>query len=324
MKPIYVLLLSLLLVSAYHVSAQTCCSGGVPLTNNIGGLPPGSKGTLQLSLNFDANYLRTLKDDAETLDDDSRQRTTYSLLLRSAYTITDRITVEAILSGVRQNRTINQNGFQDVTETNGLGDAVFMGHYTYLQKSTIEMAFGAGFKAPTGPSDLKNDRGLTLNADLQPGSGAWDGIFHHRISKSLPSRPSLSITNLITYRLTGVNRDYLGSQEYEFGDEFSIILGASERTAILKNLWGYGLNLRYRHAAQDINDDQLLPNTGGQWLFLAPMISWYAGSNTAINLNAEVPLFSRVTGTQLTPTYRINVGVYFSFSTVKEQIFNNK
>ena len=324
MKAVFLLFLSILSVYAHQASGQTCCSGGVPLTNNIGGLPPGDKGMLQFSLNFDANFLRTLKDNTETLDDDSRKRTTYSLLFRSAYTITERITVEAIVSGVRQNRTISQNGFEDITETNGFGDAVFMGHYAYLQKSTLELAFGTGFKAPPGPSDLKNDRGITLNADLQPGSGAWDAIFHHRISKSLPSRPSLSLTNLITYRLTGVNPDYLGSQKYEFGDEFSVILGASERIAVLKNLWGYGLNFRYRHAAQDKNDDEFMPNTGGQWLFLAPALSWYAGSNTAINLNAEIPLYSQVDGTQLTPTYRINVGVYFSISTVKEELFKNK
>lgn len=324
MKTFTLAFLSFIYASASYTWAQTCCSGGVPLTNNIGGQPPGNKGALQFSLNFDANYLRTLKDDIETLDDDSRRRTTYSLLFRSAYTITERITVEAIISGVRQNRTISQNGFEDVSETTGLGDAVFIGHYTYLQKSSLELAFGTGFKAPTGPSDLKNDRGITLNADLQPGSGAWDAIFHHRISKSLPSRPSLSITNLITYRLTGVNPDYLGSQEYEFGDEFSVILGASEKAAILKNLWGYGLNFRYRHAAQDKNDNEFMPNTGGQWLFLAPAVSWYAGNNTAINLNAEIPLYSQVDGTQLTPTYRINAGIYFSISTVKEELFNNK
>jgi len=34
--------------------SQTCCSGGVPLSSNLG-LPASDKGVLQLSLSYDLN-----------------------------------------------------------------------------------------------------------------------------------------------------------------------------------------------------------------------------------------------------------------------------
>lgn len=319
-----VLLFGIILNTGSSLYGQTCCSGGVPISNNIGGLPPANKGTFQISLNYDANYLRTLKDEEITLYDDSRNRTTYSLLLKTAYTITNQITLETLFSGVRQQRRIVQGGFEDFTQTTGLGDAVFMVYYKYLSKTSLEMSAGVGPKIPLGASDLKNDNGITLNADLQPGSGAWDGIFHHRISNKLSSRPSLVLTNLITYRLTGVNPHYLGSQKYQFGDELSIVIGASDQMTLFNKVFGYGLNLRYRHAGSDKNNDQLLPNTGGQWLFIIPTISWIITPGTAISFSSELPLYSHVTGTQLTPTFRINLGAYASIRSKKDNIFNIK
>lgn len=316
------LFLSLFWLFNSHVIAQTCCSGGVPLSNNIGGLPPAEKGTLQFSLAYDINILKTLKDEEIKLDDNARNRTTHTILFKSAYSINEKFTVEALFSAVRQQRAISQGIFEDFTETTGLGDGVLMLHYEYLSKSSLLMALGAGPKIPTGPSDLTNDNGITLNADLQPGSGAWDGILHHRITKTLISRPSMVLTNLITYRITGVNNDYLGSQKYEFGDEYSVILGASDQTVFLKQLMGYGLNFRYRNASQDKNNDQIVSNTGGEWIFIVPSLSWQASSSMSIIFNGEFPLYSRVTGTQLTPTHRLNMGVYLSINSKKNQLFN--
>jgi len=312
------------LFSLGGVFGQTCCSGGVPLANNIGGLPDADKGTVQVSLNFDGNYLRTLKDGSETLEDLSRERTTYSMLLRTAYTFSDKAIVELLLSGIQQERRIDQNGFQDITITRGLGDAVLMFYYKYFNTNNLNLFLGAGPKVPTGPSDLKNDNGITLNADLQPGSGAWDAILHHRVSMNIKSRPSAVVTHYMTYRMTGANPDYLGSQVYEFGNEFQTVMGISEQKAIGKFLTSYGLNLRYRYAQQDRNNEEWIPNTGGQWVFIVPAFSWYTTPNMALTVNADLPIHSNVAGTQLTPSFRINAGLYFTIKSNRSRIIGNE
>lgn len=315
MQSLYILIF-LMSTVLYEAVGQACCSGGVPLTNNIGGLPRANSGELQFSLSFDANFLRTLKAGSEQLDDRSRKRTTYSVLFKSAYTLSDRLVIEGLFSWVRQERAIEQvNGFEDFTATQGLGDMILLFNYTYLKGKNWEAVIGGGPKIPTGPADLRNDNGITLNADLQPGSGAWDAILNHRFIFSSPQRPTFNVTNMISYKLNGKNRDYLGSQVYQFGNELQIISGVSEQFMLGTELFNLGLNLRYRNVQSDLNNDEKVPGTGGNWIFAMPLIAWNVAPNINFTFNAEFPLYSYVDETQLTPTYRINAGIYFLIKT---------
>lgn len=298
---------------------QTCCSGGVPLSNNIGGLPVSSKHTWQFSLGGDLNTLKTLKEGTAELEDDSRERRTFSALFKTSYSFTDRLFVEGLFSWVQQERTITQpTDFTDHTKTQGIGDAVLIANYAYINNSNLKLIVGIGPKLPTGASDLKNDDGLILNADLQPGSGAWDGIFSHRIQLTNKLRKSQTYFLNFIYRFTGVNYQYLGDQRYQFGNEIQLLAGVADQFLIGSALMSFGLNSRYRAVEQDRFNNQLLPNTGGSWLFVMPVIGWHIRSNLILGLNGELPLYAHVEGTQLTPTYRINGSIYYSYLSKKK------
>ena len=92
-----ILFFSLFLVGAQPLLSQTCCSGGVPLSNNLG-LPNEGKGAATIGLNYDYNHLNTLNAGSDKLDDDSRLRNTNSVLLNLGYSFTDRLSVEALFS----------------------------------------------------------------------------------------------------------------------------------------------------------------------------------------------------------------------------------
>ena len=83
----FLCILSTLYTLSYN--AQTCCSGGIPLSNNIG-MPISEKGILQIGVNYDYNNLNTLNSGTETLNDNSRLRTTHSVLLNASYAITNK------------------------------------------------------------------------------------------------------------------------------------------------------------------------------------------------------------------------------------------
>jgi len=291
------------------------------MAGNVGGMAPADRGTFQVSLGFDGNFLRTLKEGAETINDRSRLRTTYSGLLNAYYSINDRLSVEGLFSFVRQERDIRQGEFNDFTSTMGPGDVVLLLNYAYLSKNRIVLRAGAGPKFPTGPSDLKNNDGITLNADLQPGSGAMDIFFNHMFSISPAFKPAATIVHTITYRVTGENPTYLGSQRYSFGNELHMSLGISEQNLVGKILMSYGLNIRYRNSARDVINGHTLPNTGGEWTFLMPTLSWHVSSTSALNVNAEVPLYANIKGTQLTPTFRLNAGVYLKIGPGGDLLF---
>ena len=164
-----------MLFGIYDVSAQTCCSGGVPISTNLG-LPPSLKGTWQFALTYDLNTLNTLKTGTEVLDDNSRTRRTHSLILSSGYSFSDRFSIEGLIPYVKQDRDINQpTGFSDFQSTQGIGDILLLFKFrlTPVNNTAHILSVGAGPKLATGSFSEVNSNGLLLNLDLQPGSGGY-------------------------------------------------------------------------------------------------------------------------------------------------------
>ena len=166
-----------------------------------------------------------------------------------------------------------------------------------------------GSKIPTGSSTETNDQGILLNADLQPGSNAWDMIYWIQISKSFNFRPSLNFVTTFTYRNTGTNSDYLDAFNYQFGNEFQASLNFSDQYRLLKTISNSGISIKYRNAKQDLINNVTIENTGGNWIFIAPEFSINLKPKIKILVNADIPIYSNVQGTQLTPSFRLNAGL---------------
>lgn len=303
------LLISSLLFLGYTSYSQTCCSGGVPVSSNLG-FQSSEERSIHLSISADLNFLKTLKTETSTLDDDQRLRTTQSYLLRGAYTMTDRLSIEGLFPIVRQTRRITSNaGSFDRESTFGVGDPVALLIYDVVKKS-ITFRIGAGPQIPLGGFEQTNNRGLRLLEDLQPGSGAWDLIVLASLEHSLKHRPASLVYINSIFSFTGVNnRARGGAQSYEFGNDIQIIAGYSDQILIFGNIFSPGFSLRYRQADRDLISGSTLPGTGGNFLFgrLNNAIP-FPKVNSSLNVNLELPLWSRVNDTQLSPTYSINVG----------------
>jgi len=302
------------------MAAQTCCSGGVPVASNLG-LPPSEKGAIQLSLGYDLNVLETLKTGRETLEDDSRSRKTHTGLLEIGYAFSNKFSVDAFLSFVRQEREIRQFNNINFSATNGIGDAVLLFKYKLFNTAdnhTI-LQIGAGPKLPFGASDKRNEQGLTINADLQPGSGAWDLITWGQLAQVLPFRPSMSLNLTAIYSVKGVNDSYLGSQAYQFGKELQLAVGISERLTIGNMLFDPALTIRYRRQSEDILNDFAVPSTGGNWLFINPSLSYWVTPDLSFEAALTVPIRSDISGTQVTPTYRFRTGVFYRIPSKAEK-----
>jgi hypothetical protein len=343
----------ILLIGLYSINlaqGQTCCSGGIPLSNNIG-LEFSEDNKLILGVSYDFNNLNTLKNDSETLDDDSRLRTTHSVLVNAGYTITDRLSIEGLFSWVNQRRIINQFNSENIDETYGIGDAIALARYTILKNTTTNWTvnLGLGVKIPLGSSTEISDQGITLNADLQPGSNAWDMIYLVGASKTFDFRPTMAFSTRIVYRQTGENSDYFGDSTYRFGNEIQAYFrptmafstrivyrqtgensdyfgdstyrfgneiqayfSVSDQFLIKNTLINPGLSFKYRNAGNDQIQSIDLPNTGGDWVFIIPNFSIHIFQNIRFNAAAELPLYSRPDGIQLTPTYRLTTGFLFN------------
>lgn len=317
-----IVLLCLAFSLHFYSKAQTCCSGGIPLSNNIG-LPTLSKGSFQIGVNYDYNNLNTLNFGKETLNDNSRLRTTQSILLNLNYSILNNFSIEGLLTYVNQQRKITQFGNENLDETSGIGDAVLLAKYKFETKKVqnLEFNIGIGAKIPLGSTNETSSEGIVLNADLQPGSNTWDIIYLVSLKKSFDLRPSFNVSGRIFYRVTGINNSYYGNTTYEFGNEFLSFLSISDLFVAFKTLVSPSLSLKYRKAVKDELDGIQLDNTGGRFVSLIPNLAINITPNITFSTKAELPIMSNVKGTQLTPTYRITTGLVFRIEP-KPTLFN--
>jgi len=319
MKSLLTAICYLLLLCNAH--GQTCCSGGVPLSGNIG-LPLGSKGTWQFSMTYDINVLRNLLEGSTQLEDKARERRTQSILVQMGYTINNRWSLDLFTSLVNQQRTINHFAVADHVSTSGLGDAAILLKYNTInpELSNFQVTVAAGPKLPTGKSDLRREDGIPLIADLQPGSGALDAIFWTNAQYTLNFRSSLKISSTFIYSYKGQNNQYLGNQSYKFGNEFQALIAISDYFLLFEKLLDISLACRLRAVERDQYNELEMPNTGGRWLFLTPGFAYNLGTKVALNASFEVPLYSFVQGIQLSPSFRLNSGLFIKINKKPETL----
>ena len=318
----FILFLSLFNTSI--IIAQTCCSGGIPLSNNLG-LATLEKGSFQIGLHYDYNNLNTLNSGTQKLNDDSRLRITHSVLLNTGYSLTNNLSIEGLFTWVNQRRKITQFGNENLDQTSGIGDAVLLLKYNFKnilgKNSTINL--GAGAKLPIGSSTETNNQGITFNADLQPGSNAWDILYWFATSKNFDFRPSFIVSTRFVYRSTGTNKSYFGDSTYKFGNEVQSYLQFSDEFLFLKTLISPSISIKYRGASQDKISGFNLENTGGKWISVIPSFIINVSQNLAFSTKAEIPIYGNVDGTQLTPTFRLTTGFLYKIPRKKNNLILN-
>lgn len=280
------------------------------MAGNVG-MPIATKKTIQLSASVDYNSLQTFLTGREKVSEVFvRERNTISYLLESSYTFNDFFSIDLLIPYVIQERRIQQT----LVSTAGFGDIMLLPKVIVKKRLTI----GVGVKAPVGKTD-RTDNGIPLIIDLQSGSGAWDVIYHGSyIDPSVSFLPTLSSFITLNVRNTGTNKTYLDNFTYRFGSEIQIIAGISNRFIVFQKLMlDSSLKLRYRHAARDVSDGVEIANSGGKWLFANPGLSFILTPRFSFQSNLELPLYQEVSGTQLSPTYRLNTGVFITIKPKK-------
>jgi len=301
---------------------QACCSGGTPLSGSLG-LQRLDGGSGLLELNYDYNTQRDLVSGDTELDDNPRRRNTHSILLRGAYSFSDRWTLMGLFSLVRQEEVIARpSGVQDLLEAQGIGDAVLFGQYAPWLRPRASLLLGAGLTLPVGATGrLDAETGLPLHPDLQPGAGAWDLLTGARLTLQHVGVDNLSFTMHATFRLTTPSDRYQGRQQYEFGDELQVFSGFDYAWPLGKGLLEPSLLVLYRFTSPDRTNGIETPNTGGHWLHLRAGLGYALSPRVRIAAFGEAPLYRRLEGTQLTTTARVRVTFSYAFSGSGNPVF---
>ncbi len=293
--------------------AQTCSCAGAPL---LGSQSFGTteSGNLVIGLTHEYNDISSLYSGSTFLDDSNTSRLTNSTLLEVNYGITRRISVSATFSYVNKNRVtgrLTQN--PDEVTTRGIGDGILLLKYTLKEHSLASqysLAVGSGFKAPLGTTSLRNN-GFLMNADMQPGTGAWDAVFWSFASASFVPHTNFSVYLLNSFRLTGTNERFGENDEYRFGNEWITMIGTGNS---FTDQLGYSLSFRFRYTTSDRRNNQQMPNTGGSWLMINPALTYDLFDQLSFRLSGNIPIYQHLEGTQPTTSYTASLSVFYSFN----------
>ena len=293
---------------------QTCSCAGAPLIS-AQSMGASSAGNLVFGVTVEHNEISSVFAGRERLDNKSVSRATLSLLFESHYGLTDRLSISATLTTVRKERTTGLGSVDTPTTvtTQGIGDGLVMLRYTLLKQSLwnrYHLAVGGGVKAPLGSASLTRS-GHPLNADMQPGTGAWDGVFWSYAAVSFLPHTTLNLFSTTSYRHSGSNERFGRGDNYRFGNELISALGVSDA---LGSAVSYVLQFRYRSTSADRLNGNPLFNTGGRWLSVLPALQIAAGKRASLVVSGRYPLWQRLSGTQPTTTFAVAVSLFLNFN----------
>jgi len=293
--------------------AQACCSAGTPLLSSLE-LSTTPIGSWQFALSYEYNALRDVISVTRHLDDYSRRRTTHSALLEVSYGLTRSFSVTTLWTLVQQERRISTPGTHgEFVRSRGLGDAVLLLKYNIVPLNIVsqrEISFGIGSKIPLGRSSLTSN-GILLAADMQPGTGAWDGLLWAYASQGFLPKFPLNLFLTASYRFTGTNDRYeiTNQKGYRFGNELVASLGTGYRT---DTPFDFSVLLRYRWVTADRFSSSEVPNTGGEWIYLHPGVNLKLSNDLSFRVSGQVPLYRDLQGTQLTTSYTVSLSIFYS------------
>lgn len=301
------------LVLPADLYGQTCGCAGAPLLSSQS-ISSAAKGNVLLGITYEFDNIDDLYQGTNELNNRSVRRSTQSTLFEVHYGITDRLTASGTLTFIDKRRETGlQTPNSNVVRTDGFGDGLVMLKYV-LHKNTIrsqyQLAVGGGAKIPFGSFDHTNN-GLQLNADMQPGTGAWDGVFWSYLSKTFAPHTTLNLFWTNSFRLTGeADRFSNTNDSYRFGNEIVSTLGAGNK--LFANL-SYVLQVQYRQVGKNELNGSELPNTGGKWVDLVPALSYRLTDKVSMRVSGQLPVYRDLVGTQSTTTYSLSGSIFYNF-----------
>lgn len=306
----------IVIAAIYPMKAQTCSCAGAPLISSQSlGIP--AKGNLVVGLTGNYNNIDKLYSGTDELINRTSERNTFTSLLEINYGLTDRLSLTGAFTYVRKERTAGlqtQAGAQTL-QTSGVGDAILIVKYSLIRQTLwkpFQLVIGGGGKAPLGSNSLRS-QGLALNADMQPGTGSWDGMGWMLFSYTLRSQ-NMHFFTMNSYKMNSSAKRFGSNDNYEFGNELNSIAGVQGPAF---NKFSYGLKLKYRSSGQDLRNGSHMPSTGGEWLNAEMGITYQISDRFSIQAAGEIPLYRDVTGTQPTTSYILNTSLFFSLNKLK-------
>ena len=185
-----------------------------------------------------------------------------------------------------------------------LGDISAIGQYRLGDGAYSSYGLRVGVKLPTGDTDVRNDAGELAERSLQPGSGTTDGIvglFYQGRSVGFD-----------WFAQARYQRPFSDDDGYAPGDEIALDLGVSQ--SLIGDLTGMlQLNLSRKGRLREDEAPGHEEDSGGDFAYLSPGLSYLFFDAVQVYGFAQLPVYQKVNGVQLTADWAGVVGVSMRF-----------
>lgn len=301
-----------ILLNAYNLNGQTCCSAGAPVSSFLE-ISDANEKSISIQLNYEYKSINLLVDNNNRLENDQRSRYGQNVSMKLDYILNSNWAFSALLPFVHHSRNTlseSQNSF-------GIGDLSLLSQYKLFANTLHKINVSAGIKIPIGTTSNRGPSQIFLSPDMQSGSGSFDFLSRISYSKSDFIIPFLSGNVSAIYRRNGTNEDFGSTDGFEgrsfaFGDEFTSIFSLR----YLKNLKAGFLipdaSLKYRWGSSNVEQGVDSPNSGGRWLSIPLGLTFVPDETKSVRLYAEIPISQNLDGLQITTDYV--VGIQFTYN----------
>lgn len=306
-----VLPILLILSSAFPrmLMGQTCSCAGAPLISSQS-ISTTSQGNFFLGITYEYKEISNLYSGSQQLENNTVERNTQSTLFEINYGLTNRLTISGTLTHVQKQRFSIANENELITR--GIGDGLLMAKYVLHQNTMSEqfqLAVGGGAKMPLGKISLR-ENSIPLNLDMQPGTGAWDGVAWSYFSKTFAPASTINFFLYNTFRATGSAERFNQDDKYKFGNEWIVNTGVTDN--LFSNFSYVGM-ISYRSTSSDQRNGQNLPNTGGKWIALEPALQYQLNNSFSAKIGGKIPVYQHLNGIQPTTSYSVSFSVFYNF-----------
>ena len=191
-------------------------------------------------------------------------------------------------------------------DVEGIGDLSMFGQYRFLgDRETRHASVLLGVKAPTGEDDEQHGD-ETLETELQPGTGSWDGLFgiaYSQIYERFTFASSLLYTIVTEGDQDTDTGDILG---YNFALSYRLNgapgpLGAPREA----HSWDLVLELNGEWRDKEQAHGETDGNSGGNLVFISPGVRFNSRWNWVVSTAAGFPIVADLNGYQVEPDFRL-------------------
>ncbi len=189
-------------------------------------------------------------------------------------------------------------------ESPGFGDTLVTGRYRFYNDGTHQVASVFGLIIPTGNIRNRTDNGELIGTHNQPGGGGTAYQMGFAYTGHLSEKIAMDAGLIWRFYEQG-------AKQFRPGNSYQVDLAVSydHHGKFTPTLEVNGI-----FAQQDIENDEIKKNSGGDTVYLSPGLSYHVNKNQSIYANFWKPIYQNLDGIQNDEAWRFSIGWGYGFS----------